>query len=197
MFLDFLKNVKEYRNNDDDDQVDVRSLAYNNSFWSNFTEDDDFASQLIPASDVSVHALVTTLYWNAIAFVVIMLSYEILRRLLPAVYSSQSRRQLKAGVIDPSDERCDESIQESSTRSIPRTSSAGSVDRSLPDIISPNWVSSVLSVSWNTIRKYSGLDGYFFLRYIRMNLRICAVTSFWAFAILIPVYSTGTKQNNG
>jgi hypothetical protein len=67
---------------------------------------------------------------------------------------------------------------------------------SLPDVISSfNWVAGVFSVSWDTVRKYSGLDGYFFLRYIRMNLRICFVTSFWAFIILVPTYATGDNDD--
>jgi len=66
---------------------------------------------------------------------------------------------------------------------------------SLPDVISLNWVSNVLDVPWDTVRKYSGLDGYFFLRYIRMNLRICSVTCIWAFIILIPTYATGYNND--
>jgi hypothetical protein len=154
----------------DDGQAGLRLLdSYNTSFWSNFTnftEEEDFASQFVAASDISVDAVVTAFYWNAIAFVVLMVTYECLRRLLPAVYSSQIRRQFKAGVVDPTEDRSDDSptrpfvhVRTPSAASVDR-----SVDRSLPDIISPYWVSSVLSVSWNTIRKYSGLDGYFFLR---------------------------------
>jgi hypothetical protein len=143
----------------DSGQAGLRLLgSYNRSFWSNFTEEDDFASQFVAASDVSVDAVVTAFYWNAIAFVVLMATYECLRRLLPAVYSSQIRRQFKAGVVDPTEDHCDDST----TGTFVRTPSVASVD--LPDIISPYWVSSVFSVSWSTVRKYSGLDGYFFLR---------------------------------
>ena len=35
---------------------------------------------------------------------------------------------------------------------------------SLPDVISFNWVSNVVDVPWESVRKYAGLDGYFFLR---------------------------------
>jgi hypothetical protein len=143
----------------DNGQAGLRLLdSYNRSFWSNITQEDDFTSQFVAASDISVDAVVTAFYWNAIAVVVLMATYECLRRLLPAVYSSQIRRQFKAGVVDPTEDRCDDSPTHSAA-SVDR-----SVDRSLPDIISPYWVSSVFSVSWNTIRKYSGLDGYFFLR---------------------------------
>jgi hypothetical protein len=179
-----------------------RDLGFDSSFWSNSTDDavgsDDFASNLVAASDVSVDTVVTSIYLNGIAFVVLMASYEALRRLLPAVYSSRSKRQFKEGVTDPdpNDDSATDFFSEDSPRSsFQRTSSLGSLDKSLPDVISANWVSSVFSVSWSTVRKYSGLDGYFFLRFIRMNLRICAVTSFWACVILVPVYATGISQN--
>lgn len=175
-------------------QRSLLSVANNSTFaWKNVTDDDDFASQFIPASDISVDTVVTSLYLNAIAFVVLMASYECLRRLLPAVYNAQIKRQFKTGATDPVDESSDHSGNDSPSRhhSI-RTSSS---EQSLPDInFSKNWVLSVFNVSWTTIRKYSGLDGYFFLRFIRMNLRICAVTAFWAFLILIPLYSTGTQN---
>lgn len=183
----------------------------NSSIWSNSTDelqDDDILSQYIAPSDVSVDAVVTSLYWNAIAFVVIMASYECLRRLLPAVYSSRIKRQFKLGGMstgkEEDNEQGEEGFVDEASRSLrhigARHSSAASIDmssnRHLPDIVSPYWISSVFSVSWNTVRKYSGLDGYFFLRYIRMNLRICAVTAFWAIVILVPVYSTGKNQND-
>lgn len=66
---------------------------------------------------------------------------------------------------------------------------------SLPDVISFHWVSNVIDVPWDSVRKHSGLDGYFFLRYIRMNLRICSVTCIWAFIILIPTYIGGYNND--
>jgi calcium permeable stress-gated cation channel len=67
----------------------------------------------------------------------------------------------------------------------------------LPDVLSSFfWVPSVFSVSWSQVRRIAGLDGYFFLRFIRMNVRICSVTMFWAFIILVPLYATGDYQNN-
>lgn len=66
---------------------------------------------------------------------------------------------------------------------------------SLPDLFSFNWVRNVMEVPWDSVRKYSGLDSYFFLRYIRMNLRICSVTLIWAFIILIPTYIGGYSND--
>lgn len=186
-----------------------RDLTYsgnygNYKFWTNSTDDmvagDDFASNLQAATDVSVDAVITSIYFNALAFVVLMASYEVLRRLLPAVYSSRKKRQYKEGTYDQQEEASTAStefLSEASPRPslYERTTSLGSLDKALPNVFYMNWVSSVMGVSWETVRKYSGLDGYFFLRFIRMNLRICAVTSFWAFIILVPLYTTGLNQN--
>jgi hypothetical protein len=49
----------------------------------------------------------------------------------------------------------------------------------------------VFGISWATVRKVAGLDGYFFLRYIRMCLRITAISTFWSLIILVPTFATG------
>jgi hypothetical protein len=54
-----------------------------------------------------------------------------------------------------------------------------------------SWIGPVFGVSWVTVRKVAGLDGYFFLRYIRMCLRITAISTFWSLILLIPTFSTG------
>lgn len=183
------------------------NYAKSNNTYSNSTntpssyyDGDDFTSNFNAAQDVSVDTVVTSLYLNALAFVVLMACYELLRRSFPAVYSSQIKRQYKAGLVEVDDD--DSAATDEKIRRVPsfaaalrRTPSLSALDKSLPDVISFNWVQSVFNVSWTTVRKYSGLDGYFFLRYIRMNLRICAVTSFWALLILVPVYATGDNQN--
>jgi len=59
-------------------------------FWnSTFDQADEFTSQLRPASDVSVHAVMSSLYFNAIIFVFLLASYEILRRIIPSVYAAR------------------------------------------------------------------------------------------------------------
>lgn len=180
-----------------------RLVEYTSSNISitNATEDDtgdDFTANFNAAQDVTVDTVITSLYLNALAFVVLMASYELLRRSFPAVYSSRIKRRYKAGLPEgDSDTESDVKISQmpSFSAAFGRTPSLTSLDKSLPDVISFNWVFSVFNVSWTTVRKYSGMDGYFFLRYIRMNLRICAVTSFWALLILVPVYATGVNQS--
>jgi hypothetical protein len=224
-----MRSYQYYSSND--------AVVSSSDFWYNFTNtynsnNDDFASQFNAAKDVSVDAVLTSIYLNSIAFVVLMCIYECLRRLLPSVYSSQIKRQYKNyGGWPSSASRAD--TQDSSELPIGGGTLAGdgygssdesgmmgnaTVDReislaqmksyshsfmlpeygSLPDVITSfNWVAGVFSVSWDTVRKYSGLDGYFFLRYIRMNLRICFVTAFWAFIILVPTYATGNNDQKG
>lgn len=205
-------------------------VASKTDFWSNFTKNygnnDDFASNYVAPEDVSVDAVLTSIYLNSVAFVILMCAYECLRRLLPSVYSSQIKRQYKnfgwnSGAVrsdtqDSSDlnisgiegggEEGNSSSGESKMVVIgDRESSLAQLRsyshsfmlpeyNSLPNLTF-NWVAGVFQVSWQDVRKYSGLDGYFYLRYIRMNLRICFVTAFWAFLILVPTYATG--ENNG
>jgi Late exocytosis, associated with Golgi transport/Cytosolic domain of 10TM putative phosphate transporter len=203
-------------------------------FWSNFTKtysynNDDFTSQFNAAEDVSVDAVLTSIYLNSIAFVILMCTYECLRRLLPSVYSSQIKRQYKnyggwtsSGGRNDTQDSAELNLGGNNGGDGDASSGEGEmlgnapVDReaslaqlrsysqsfmlpdysTLPDVITSfNWVAGVFSVSWDTIRKYSGLDGYFFLRYIRMNLRICFVTAVWAFIILVPTYASGNNNN--
>jgi Late exocytosis, associated with Golgi transport/Cytosolic domain of 10TM putative phosphate transporter len=210
----------------------TKDVTASSGFWSNFTSSyysgtDDFTSQYEAAKDVSVDAVVTSIVFNSIVFVLTMCTYECLRRLLPSVYSSQVKQQYKMGgkkkVLVPKDSSelgldgdCPTSTDggddssSGDSRSVGledlqnlKSASEGGVSGgqnslsylptygSLPEVISQNWISNVFNVSWDTVRAYSGLDGYFFLRYIRMNLRVCAVTALWAFVILVPVYATG------
>lgn len=177
---------------------------------------------------MSVDAVVTSLYYNAIVFTVLMACYECLRRLLPAVYSSKKRLQF----VRPSrhsDDEDDEShgdmkahdrrarflndaasslgdqpylhrgpemtSEDAAEDAIFRHDAHESIS-SLPDNRLFDWIAPVFGVSWHRVRKQAGLDGYFFLRYIRMNVRITAVSTFWFFLILVPVYYTGSNPEH-
>mmetsp|Transcript_29898 Transcript_29898/g.62472 ORF Transcript_29898/g.62472 Transcript_29898/m.62472 type:complete len:431 (-) Transcript_29898:9-1301(-) len=59
------------------------------------------------------------------------------------------------------------------------------------------WCIPVHKTPWSTLRHLAGLDAYFYLRYIRMCLKITAVSSFWALVILGPVYATGGGNQSG
>lgn len=171
------------------------------SFWGNASDGNstDFDSNLQPAQDVSVDAVVASLYFNSIIFVLLMVSYECLRRLFPAVYSSRKRlghtrpdhtfvpptpSSVHAGGSTDSLTGLDQAIQRDESM------------YTLPDDQPLDWVKPVFfGVPWHKVRKTAGLDGYFFLRYIRMNVRITAVATFWCFLILVPIYATGSNPN--
>lgn len=197
------------------------TTSWLNNLWLNFTSDTDSDNNgstsadhfdgmnLIKAEDVSVDAVLTSLYLNTILFVMLMVIYEALRRRMPAVYSSRKKRHMsgstrlrrREGTIPEMDEENDDndtdddeiSVQKSPTDT---TGSSVASDASLPEIERPlDWIAPVFGVSWKKVRQNSGLDGYFLLRFIRMNVRICAVSSFWFFLILVPLYASGNQEN--
>ena len=167
---------------------------------SSTIHNDDFTSNYVAPEDVSVDAVLTSIYLNSIAFVLLMCTYECLRRLLPSVYSSQIKRQYKnygaafQSSTKPDDKDSSEALNlADGMGAVGGHSSSGSEsgvdgrpppdhDASLADLRSyshsfmlpdldyatryPSYA-GVFSVTWDTVRKYSGLDGYFFLRYIR------------------------------
>lgn len=173
-------------------------------FWGNATDDSnstDFDSNLQPPQDVSVDAVVTSLYFNTFIFIILMASYECLRRLFPAVYSSRkrldhtgtsTRNGNRAHAMNQQDQTlAEEEVEDARARRIDE-----SMD-TLPDDQPLDWIQPVFfGVPWPTVRKTAGLDGYFFLRYIRMNVRITAVSTFWFFLTLVPIYATGGSPNN-
>ncbi|GKY92356.1 hypothetical protein MPSEU_000206500 [Mayamaea pseudoterrestris] len=184
--------------------------SYYSLFGNNSTNTTDWDSQLVAPQDVPVDSVLTSIYLNSIICVVVLGLYEILRRLLPTVYSSKERldrtgtqrrehhphsqqtpakgystyhdtshNQHNNNHHHASDNDNNDLLQESLT--------------SLPNDRPLDWVFPVFAIPWSKVRRIAGLDGYFFLRYIRMNVRITAVSTFWFFAILVPVYMTGSN----
>ena len=136
-------------------------------FGLNETEYDDFTTHLNPASDVDLEGVIAATAFNALVFAVLMISYEIMRKLVPSVYASK-RQQAKMRGEEPSQD---------------------------DETYAPfDWLMPVFGVSWSKVRRAGGLDAYFFLRYIRMCLRITSVSAFWAIILLWPVYGTGEGQ---
>lgn len=188
-----LTELMEELNDDDSEQLfsdASRELdAYSYIFGDDSTNDDElynFTSKLQPASDVSVDAVMTSLYLNIIVFCILMGSYEILRRYLPSVYAARRERvRVKRGSIAVDSEgntRVSDFIED-----LPENSVG----------VPLTWIGPVFGVPWIMVKKVAGLDGYFFLRYIRMCLRITAVSTFWSLVILVPVFATGQHYSNG
>jgi len=198
----------------------LTSYYHNYFYWnSNFTYDavnvTDFDEQnLVKAQDVSVSSVVASFYFNVLVFVLLMTFYECLRRMLPAVYSSRKRlqfaregREASAAAVpggagdaageppmpssSPDDRDSNNNKAPETTDSEQELNASLSEQSLLPDDRPLDWIGPVFGVPWNRVRKMAGLDGYFFLRYIRMNVRIAAVSCFWFFGILVPVYLTG------
>jgi hypothetical protein len=195
-------------------------------FWGNSTDDNstDFDSNLQPPEDVSIDAVVTSLYFNTFIFIILMASYECLRRLFPAVYSSRKRLD-HTGTRNGLNQQHQALGEEEEGIEAVTNGGLNESMETLPDDRPLDWIQPVFfGVPWPTVRKVSsrtckrtaaslpfltrsrslssltlqtaGLDGYFFLRYIRMNVRITAVSTFWFFLTLVPIYATGGTPNN-
>jgi hypothetical protein len=150
----------------------MRGLSYFSFFGNYSTNMTDFDSQLVKAQDVTVDAVLTSFYFNTIVFVLLMASYEVLRRLLPTVYSARKkldRTQPDRPGQSQSDDRLDAASGDEDDQD-----TVDSAWTTLPDTQPFDWVGPVFGVPWSRVRQTAGLDGYFFLRYIRMNVRITA-----------------------
>ena len=191
------------------------SSSSSNTFWGTSVNDinnstTDFDSNLIPVEDVSVDAVVTSIYFNAFVCLCLLITYEGLRRFFPTVYSSKKkldRMQVsKSGTnngenthskhgTNGADHTDDSSTFLYNFKSFENQEHHSSI-ASLPDHTFMDWVGPVFGVPWKEVRQKAGLDGYFFLRFIRMNVRITAVSSFWFFLILVPIYFTGSNKEH-
>jgi hypothetical protein len=130
----------------------------------------DGSGDLVPVEDVSINGVLTALVLNGAACVVLLFTYEVLRRVMPSVYSSVSEQ---VAMNSMQSQRLDDSLMGISTS------------------IFPLWIVRVLRVPWTQVREVAGLDAYMYLRYIRMCARITLVSTFWALLILFPVFATG------
>jgi hypothetical protein len=173
-----------------------------NSFWNNFTQTVSESDPNIDAAkDVSVDTVVASLYFNALAFISLMIFYELLRHFLPAVYSSKKRLDVihHSRISSSMNGRNsnDTTNRSKSSKGINENDTTNENDEdeiNLPDERPLDWIRPVLGVPWQKVREMVGLDGYFFLRYIRMNVRITAISTFWIFLILVPVYFYGGNE---
>lgn len=195
--------------------TDLSSATY---LLSNFAK-DRYSTFLEKPVDVPVDAVVTSIYFNSAAFVFLMIIYECLRRTFPSVYSARQRLNhmrpinnntkdnnplISPNQKDNYEELDSENFKGKSSHKTRRSCTTREFERnlkfdsskSLPDIQPLDWLRPVLGVSWPTVLECAGLDGYFFLRYIRICVRITSVSSFWFCLILIPIYATGNNSSD-
>lgn len=142
--------------------------------YTDFNEDVSSAEgSLHPAGDIDISGVKAATLLNFLVFVALMILYEVLRKYFPYVYASKTEQEER---LSKENAETHHSIN-------------------LPDILRSSkpleWVWPVFGISWKTVRREGGLDAYFYLRYIRMCLRITSVSAFWGMILLFPVFATG------
>lgn len=242
---------KDYRLDYDDDRSFSAkgATSWIDKLLKNTTADNS-DNKLARVEDVNPDNVLATLVFNAIVCVMLLGLYELLRRLIPSVYSQRMMHEREAEVMaaaassseDATAERqfVKMSTMQASGRSLAMLNGASSDDNDgeerggarLDDdgsvqiedakdtqqhnhqqkeeelaLNAPTrncagwpileWALPVHRTPWSTFRKLAGLDAYFYLRYIRMCLKITVVSSFWAIVILCPVYATGGGDQSG
>jgi Late exocytosis, associated with Golgi transport len=151
----------------------LKNYQYYFPSWGNSSSSSNyFQSNLTRPEDVSVDAVVSSLYFNTIVFICLMGSYELLRRLLPAVYSSRQRqlntRGWQGALSNHDGEETDPDhsgyVQESDSQDDYLDLNPATSLTSLPDQRPLDWIGPVFGIPWEKVRQKAGLDGYFFLR---------------------------------
>lgn len=192
-----------YTDNTNSSNWHVSEWWHNNTFdYEEFNEDvtdatNGLEDNLHPATDVDINGVLTSSAFNAVVFVALTITYEILRRYFPYVYAT---RQSRAAAFAENSKKAGSGIEFDGTEGQPSAASSAA-SKSLPDIYQTNapldWVMPVFGISWRQVREAGGLDAYFFLRYIRMCFRITSVSAFWGMLILFPIFANGNNGASG
>lgn len=169
----------------------------------------DYAS-LSPVQDATPESIFAALALNTIACIMLLSLYEVLRRLIPSVYSQRLVNEQRNGESYQTVESALASVSgmKASGQTLRNynlnAAMAGKKDDKEECSMSScradslfEWVLPIYQTPWSTIRELAGLDCYFYLRYIRMCLKLTFVSSFWAMVILCPVYATGGGGQSG
>jgi hypothetical protein len=127
--------------------------------------------------DVSVNGVLIAFLFNATLFVIFVLCYEGLRRLVPSVYNNRAILIRRNGAS---------------------RSCSNFYENVFPQSAWPlGWVPAVARIPWSRVLETGGLDAYMYVRFIRLCFRIVAVSGFWGMIILFPVYYTGRYSEEG
>ncbi|KAG5363704.1 hypothetical protein CJU89_2885 [Yarrowia sp. B02] len=119
--------------------------------------------------DTSVSNMVTTLISNGVTLGIFFLAFLILRPKFKRIYQPRS-------FLPTVPER----------------------ERTEPQAVSPvSWLLQLWHKKDSRILEEAGLDGYFFLRYIRLAFLICVVGIILLYPILLPVNATGKGTAGG
>jgi hypothetical protein len=189
----------------DDDLISSskHTFGWFDNLLSNTTASNE--GQLTPAQDVNPDNVLATLVFNAVVCVFLLGLYEVLRRYIPSVYSqrlvyggrSMESQGYNAATLStkeqmsPRSERMRMMSSMNASGGLAAASSeeqdkknkgtSRSCTRQFPIL---EWATPIHFTPWATFRDLAGLDAYFFLRYIRMCLKITSVSSFWGMLIL-------------
>ncbi|KZT65313.1 DUF221-domain-containing protein [Daedalea quercina L-15889] len=122
------------------------------------------SSGISDASSYSTSTFSTALVFNAAVFGGELLAFTLLRPYFPAIYQPRT-------YIPPDDKRASELSR---------------------NIILWPW--AVLRADYVDIKAVNGLDAYFFVRFLRMMVRILVPIWLISWVVLLPVYSVGTTS---
>ncbi|KAI5812975.1 hypothetical protein BZA77DRAFT_132348 [Pyronema omphalodes] len=137
------------------------------------------------ARGTSTSAFVSTLVVNLVVFAVLILIFAVLRRsnrriYAPRTYVTTIERWRRLRVRDDNGDGYADEVEGVSGFS-------GFI----------GWVKGVWTIPDETVLRTNGLDGYFFLRYLRKAQMICFVGCCLTWPILFPLNATGAGMKNG
>ncbi|KAG8717436.1 hypothetical protein FRC09_014276 [Ceratobasidium sp. 395] len=119
------------------------------------------------AKSASTSSFVTALVLNAAIFGVEILAFTVIRRSFPSIYEPRARF-------------------------LPE----GKRQRPLGDGLL-SWPVSIFKADHKDIQQQNGMDAYFFVRYLRMMVRVFLPIWLISWAVLLPVDSVGLKNKDG
>ncbi|RPB04156.1 DUF221 family protein [Choiromyces venosus 120613-1] len=157
----------------------IRVLLKRNATDPN--NDPNIASARVPGTSVS--AFLSTLVVNLLIFVVLVTIFILLRRSNKRIYAPRTY----VGVVEK-------------WRKLDATSD-GEISDEVEGVSGFSsligWVGGVWKIPDETVLRTNGLDGYFFLRYLRKAQMICFVGCCLTFPILFPLNATGQGGQTG
>jgi hypothetical protein len=130
-------------------------------------------ASITPISDISLGTVLAAVYVNIPLCLLLLLSFELLRRLLPRIFLGHHYHKEEGGP------------PEAHWAQTPGPLSGLRL-----------W-HSTFCTSWSSVLRTAGLDYYMFLRYIRLCYKLCLVSSLYCVGILAPTYATAGGREQG
>jgi len=154
--------------------------------------------------DVNTSAFLTALGVNSCVFVVLIVTYEFVRKLFPSVYAAKNARNVANQTAMDDDATTTAGGSYGLSPLAASSASSPRMQTSSPFAVNNvntrkflGWIPGVVNASWSSVRSSGGLDSYMFLRYVRLCFRITFTSALWGMIILWPVYATGDGGAKG